>query len=76
VLDWCRERGLGLEPAVVDSLLGPERVAAERRVVRSRRLRLAAALAAIALLLGAGLIVTDDPGDRPLFGRGGVANQR
>jgi len=76
VLDWCRERGLGLEPAVVDSLLGPERVAAERRVVRSRRLRLAAALAAIALLLGAGLIVTDDPGDRPLFGRGGPANQR
>jgi len=75
-LDWCRERGLGLEPAVVDSLLGPERVAAERRAVRARRLRVAAALAAIALLLGAGLVATDDPGDRPLFGRGGPANQR
>ena len=76
VLDWCRERGLGLEPAVVDSLLGPERVAAERRVVRVRRLRFAAALAAIALLLGAGLVATDDPGDRTLYGRTGEVHPR
>jgi hypothetical protein len=76
VLDWCRDRGLGLEPAVVDSLLGPERVAAERRVVRTRRLRFAAALAAIAALLGTGLVATDDPGDRTLQGRTGEFRPR
>jgi hypothetical protein len=76
VLAWCRDRGLGLAPAVVDSLLGPERVAAERRVVRARRLRFAAALAAIALLLGVGLATTDHPGDRTLQGRTGEFRPR
>jgi hypothetical protein len=76
VLGWCRDRGLGLERAVVDSLLGPERVAAERRVVRIRRLRFAATLAAIAALLGIGLVATDDPGDRTLQGRAGEARPR
>lgn len=80
VLGWCRERGLGLEPRVVDELLGPERVAAERdarrRKRRADRLRLAAVLAAIALLLGGGLAATDNPGDRTLHGRTGAVNQR
>ena len=71
VLDWCREHGLGLEPAVVDELLGPERVAERRRGLRVQRLRTAAALAAIALMLALGLTTTGDPGDRTLFGRTG-----
>jgi hypothetical protein len=80
VLGWCRERGMGLEPRVVDELLGPERVAAERdarrRKRRADRLRLVAVLAAIALLLGVGLAATDDPGSRPLYGRTGELHQR
>jgi hypothetical protein len=71
ILAWCRARGVGLEPAVVDSLLGPDRIAAERRVVRTRRLRFAATLAVIGALLGIGLLATDDPGDRTLHGRTG-----
>ena len=71
-----RARGVGLEPAVVDSLLGPERVAAERRVGRTRRLRFAAPLAVIAALLGIGLAATGDPGDRTLQGRTGEVHPR
>lgn len=71
VLAWCRARGLGLEPAVVQQLLGPAGVAEQRRRERATRLRLAAALAAIAVLLGIGLAATDDPGNRTLHGRTG-----
>jgi hypothetical protein len=80
VLAWCRERGLGLEPPVVASLLGSDRLAAAKRATRRRRrlaaLRIAAAAAAVALLLGLGLLATDDPGDRRLSGRAGPANVR
>jgi hypothetical protein len=79
IVAWCRERGLGLEPQVVDELLGPERLAEEvgarRRKARTDRLRIAAVLAAIALLVGAGLAVTSNPGDRPLHGRTGEIHQ-
>jgi hypothetical protein len=68
ILAWCRERGLGLQPAVLDELLGPP---ARRRPRRGARLRTAAALAAIAALLVVGIVATDDPGDRKLFGRTG-----
>ena len=34
---WCRDRGLGLSPAEVERLLGPEALAEERRTRRHRR---------------------------------------
>jgi hypothetical protein len=76
VVGWCSAHGLGLEPAVVDELLGPERLAERRRSRRVRRLRAAAALVAIAALLGVGLVVTADPGDRTLYGRTGEVQPR
>jgi hypothetical protein len=78
VLDWCRARGLGLEEAVVTELLGPvaeERRQARRRRARSAALRTAAGLAAVALLLVLGLVATDRPGDRVLYGRTGEVRQ-
>ena len=71
IMAWCRARGLGLEHEVVDELLGPAAVAEQRRRSRAKRLRIAAALAGIALLVGIGLVATDDPGDRTLQGRMG-----
>jgi len=72
---WCRERGFGLAPAVVEELLGPDRLAEERRVrgrrARAARARLAAAVVALGLMLGIGLAVTHHPGDRTLGGRTG-----
>jgi hypothetical protein len=80
VLAWCRERGVGLAPPVVATLLGSDRFTEAKRVTRRRRrldaLRIAAAAAVLALLLGLGLLATDDPGDRKLAGRAGPANQR
>lgn len=76
VLDWCRARGLGLEPAVVDELLGPDRVADQQRRARAERPRIAAVLAAIALLLGLGLATTGDPDERTLYGRTGEVRTR
>ena len=80
LLDWCHTRGLGLDEAVVDELLGP--AAEEQRRARARRartqaLRIAAAVAAVGLLLLLGLVATDPPGDRTLHGRAGeVQGQR
>ena len=75
IVAWCRARSLGLPPAVVDELLGPEAVAAaereRRRRTRGTVVRLAAVAAMIAVLVGAGLAATSNPGDRPLFGRTG-----
>jgi hypothetical protein len=71
VVAWCAARGYGLEPGVVDALLGPEAIAAERRRVRGARLRVAGALVAIAVMLGVGLATTGPPGDRILNGRTG-----
>lgn len=76
ILDWCGARGLGLEPAVVDGLLGPERVAERQRGARVARLRAAAALVTIAVLLAVGLAATGDPGDRALYGRTGEVQIR
>jgi hypothetical protein len=80
VLAWCRERGLGLAPPVVAALLGSDRFAEAERMTRRRRrltaLRIAAAALVVALLLGLGLLATDDPGDRKLAGRAGPANVR
>jgi hypothetical protein len=76
VLDFCRARGVGLDESVVAQLLGPVTAEECRRARRARTradaLRLAAALAVVALLVVAGLrIATDPPGDRVLHGRTG-----
>ncbi len=73
LLAWCRARRLGLDEDVVSELLGP---AAQRRRAKARRgradaLRMAAVLAAIALLVALGMLATDSPGDRALYGRTG-----
>jgi hypothetical protein len=79
IVAFCRARGLGLEPAAVERLLGPEVVAAtdaeRRRRVRGTALRLAAVLALIGAFVAAGLAATSHPGDRPLFGRTGEVRQ-
>jgi hypothetical protein len=51
---WCRERDLGLEPAVVDDLLGPGTASAFRTTARRRRRHLVGGIAAwivVAILL-------------------------
>ena len=76
VLAFCRARGLGLDEAVVAQLLGAEK-AEERRQARRKRagadaLRLAAAVAVVALLVVIVRQVSPDPsGDRVLHGRTG-----
>jgi hypothetical protein len=80
LLAWCRERGLGLEEAVVAELLGPAAEQRRRATVRRARadaLRTAAVVAVVALLLLLGVVATDSPGDRVLSGRTGeVHGQR
>jgi hypothetical protein len=76
VLAFCRARGLGLDDSVVAQLLGPVTAQESRRArrdrVRADSLRLAAAVAVVALLVVAGLrLATDPPGDRVLHGRTG-----
>jgi hypothetical protein len=78
--EWCREHGLGLQERVVAELLGPAELAARRsarrRRARSDLVRLAAAVAVMALLLLVGWMATAPPGDRPLFGRTGPVHQQ
>jgi hypothetical protein len=51
--EWCRERGLGLSPAVVDDLLGAGTTQAWRRASRrGTRVAIARVLAALLLTLG------------------------
>jgi hypothetical protein len=80
IVAWCRARGLGLAPDVVEELLGPDAVAAARRARRRRTrvagLRIAAVAAAIAVLVAIGLAATGDPGDRTLGGRTGEVQVR
>ena len=75
VVAFCRARGLGLRESVVAELLGPVPAEERRRTRRARAradaLRLAGAVAVVALLLFAGLQVTADPGNRALHGRTG-----
>jgi hypothetical protein len=49
---WCRNQGLGLQPAAVDALLGPEHVEERRQAERRQRRSIALHLAATAALLG------------------------
>lgn len=80
IVAWCRARGLGLDSGVVETLLGPDAVAAargeRRRRARTSILRVAAALAAIAVLVWIGLSATSNPGDRTLHGRTGEVHVR
>jgi hypothetical protein len=71
VVAWCREHGYGLEPGVVDELLGPAVVAEVGRRRRAMAVRLAAALAAIGVMLAIGLETTDTPHGKTLNGRTG-----
>ena len=73
---WCRERDLGLEPAVVDTLLGPGTVRAFRAAAR-RRTRLfvggiaAFIVGAILLALLASALLPDPEGPHVVRGRVG-----
>jgi hypothetical protein len=71
VVAWCRERGYGLPPDVVDRLLGPDQVAQARRRARAAWLRLAGALAVIGAIVAIGAAVTDPPHGKTLKGRTG-----
>ncbi len=76
VLAFCRARGLGLDESSVAQLLGPVTAEKSRRArhdsARADALRLAAAVAVVALLVLAGLqFATDPTGDRVLHGRTG-----
>jgi hypothetical protein len=76
LLDWSRERGLGLDERVVDDLLGAD-VVAERRQARRRRartdaLRIVAAVVASVVLWALGThFITDPSGPRDVVGRAG-----
>jgi hypothetical protein len=71
---WCRERGLGLAPAVVDDLLGAG-TAQEWRGARRRRARLAVARVIAALVVAVALAalayaaLPDPGGPYPVSGR-------
>jgi len=75
VVAWCRARGLGLAPDVVDELLGPDALAAGRRERRVRRrrmaVRVAALLGVIGALVGVGIAVGGQPEDCTVSGRTG-----
>jgi hypothetical protein len=73
---WCRGRGLGLAPAVVDELLGPgtarEWRRTSRRNARVAAVRVVAALlVTILLALGAYAALPDPPGPHWVYGRTG-----
>jgi hypothetical protein len=76
VLDWCRERRLGLDAPVVGELLGPV-AAAEWRRTRRRRAWTAAMRVAAAVLVAAVLgalastALPEVSGPHDLFGRTG-----
>jgi hypothetical protein len=81
LLDWCRERGLGLDAPVVTGLLGPARLEDRRRSRgRNRRrdaFRVAAAMLVAGLLALVGVLyLSDPPEDRVLKGRGGEIQVR
>ncbi|HYZ30259.1 MAG TPA: hypothetical protein VE570_14450 [Thermoleophilaceae bacterium] len=75
LLEWCCERGLGLDERTVDDLLGPENASERLRSQRRRRrrdvLRIAAAMTLSGALLAAGLAFASGPPSGPVFGRTG-----
>jgi hypothetical protein len=80
LLAVCRARGLGLQEAVVEALLGVEAIQRRRRARTRRRrnavLRIAAAALVAALLgmLGVVLERTGPQGERDLYGRAGTVH--
>src|SRR3954447_2103008 len=73
LLAWCRERGLGLDEAVVAKLLSPAPARPRWGFLRRTRaswLRIALLTVAMAVLLAFGL-QPDPKGDRILYGRTG-----
>jgi hypothetical protein len=76
LVEWCRARGLGLDEPVVARMLGGAAIEQRRRRSRVRAVRTAAVLAVVAVLLAAGLLLTDSPGDRTLSGRAGDVQQQ
>jgi hypothetical protein len=75
LVQWCRERELGLPPSVVAELIGPEQAAAWERARRQRAradaLRLVAALAIVALVLVLAFVLFGDAPHGRVFGRTG-----
>jgi hypothetical protein len=76
LVTWCRERGLGLSPAVVDDLLGAGTTRAWQRASRrGARIALARVLAALIVTLALGAIayaaLPDPPGPHWVYGRTG-----
>jgi hypothetical protein len=74
LVDWCRERRLGLEAAVVDDMLGPDAAGRARREGRRRGRRLVAGLLAwillaVALTLAASVALPDPSGPHDVYGR-------
>src|SRR3954447_9771166 len=74
--EWCHERGLGMDAAVVDGLLGPDAMARSRRDARRRSRRLVAGLTAwlvgsVLLALIPAAALPEPPGPRDVYGRGG-----
>jgi hypothetical protein len=74
--DWCRGRGLGMEPAVIDDLLGPGAAEASRRESARRARRLVVGMVAWIVLaalvaMAAAVALPDPPGPRDVYGRAG-----
>ena len=75
LLDWCRERDIGLDERTVHDLLGPENASERLRSKRRKRRRDVLRVAAAATLSGALLVVgfafASGPPSGPVFGRTG-----
>jgi hypothetical protein len=76
LLDWCRERRLGLEPPVVDELVGPDVARAWRRNKRRRTRVLVGGMLAVIVLsvllaMLASLALPDPRGPHVVRGRAG-----
>jgi hypothetical protein len=61
LVDWCRDRGLGLPEQAVDGLLGTDRAAARRRRRRRDARGVAALLAIVAVTLSLGFAFANGP---------------
>jgi hypothetical protein len=74
LLAYCRDHDLGLSPAVVTALVGPEQLEAEHRTRRHRTVQMILRFAALLLAIGA-LVAAVHPAPQPhgkvLYGRSG-----